>query len=372
MLTIGDFLQGWTGAVDELPPLPTTTELNSPDYPLFAEPSDAALLNLKKLLSYEAWLYLLRAQENAVAYDDTQGERDAQGHLTRVIAQLLPELGKQAILHAPVVRARLRWVQLRLLDDSLPKPYYQQAAEAIMKQARRQKALATLQAAMMEQATSAQHFPPAVGVAARSKWGLGVYHSEFGSWFVQELMRRSITEIEAYLTVEWRVSVGGEAIRPGDMRQVVTPDELPVICDILKAAAAANPSAKPVLKRARTWFMQHTEDLLVADISSASTSLTSGLSLRQIALLEFYQNRSIQNDGRARKLALDQGHDSPSSASILVKRYNDIKHATSITGVEGKAIKPMLDDLLVVQQILGKGTFFKLDNHITTLELKKT
>ena len=370
MLTIKDLLPEWARIAEPLP-LPTTAELNSADLPLFVEPNDSALLHVKDLLSYEAWLYLMHAHEREVSYEYTQGESDAKAHMTRLILLLAPGLGKDASFLEPAVRARFRWVQQRLFDDSLPKPYYQNAAEVILEDARFQAEMAAVHAAMTGDVPSAQQVTLSTSIAARSKWGKAVRHPEFGTWFVQELLHRPVEEMEAYLTVEWRVGIEGNANPSGDFRKVLIPEDLLYICKILKAAAAANPSHKPALKQARNWFMQGVDTFLAAGVAEESAQPTLELRLRQIALRELYDGLPIRDDGRAAKLAREHGHNSATSGYQLARAYRKIKGLNAITSIEGPAIKPMLEDLLVVQSLLGKGKNLVLENQILTLELKK-
>jgi hypothetical protein len=400
-LTIGDYLAALAG--NDAPSAaqsvePTLEELNAGGVAPFITPSDSAIASLKQLLSYEAWLYMMGANQLGIAYNHRLGERETQQHLVRSIA-LLDFKDKNLPLNAPAVQARVRWLQRRVLNlggDATPKPYYQLMAEGQIKQAKQQAASdalwhslslderhrrlrerwGDLPLAVLEereqQAARQQKGMESLVVTSRRAWNLAIGpidHPAFEPWFIEEVLRLEPLEVDAYLTVMWRIGDANLPTPLGDTRQNISLEQIPNFLKLLKPAIS-DAIGKPqrALKYARKWFK---EQLQSSSIIAADTPVNkpnqATLTHRQIALREFYRGRTIQNDARAKKLAEENNL---TSGEVLTKQYRKISKEGGITDVGKNGLNDMIADLLRVRDELNKDEIYKLDIQLRMLKNK--
>ena len=394
ILTFGDFLTSLRGnslAIYSVEPLPD--ELNAGDIEPFVVPSADAIVSLKEQVSYEAWLYLMEADSLGVEYNRLLGQREAQQHLARSIA-LLDFKDRNTPLNSPAVKTRIRWLQRRVLNlggDTTPKPYYQLMAEGQMARARRQNAVTAVWNMLSpkerlhrlrerwgdlspetleereQQAQQRQAQENTSTVVQRKVWDLEIDHPAFAPWFVQELIRREPLEIEAYLTIMWHAVVSNAPISYVDSRRLITPEQMPYMKSILSSAIAdATGKERRILIRAEEWF-ERQGDLRHTIQGVQITEGPRALSLRQMALFQYFIGKPIRKGDAADKLAAATGN---KSAERLIRLYNEVSHLTGISGREGREILSMIDDLQAVRQIIDSEHLNKIDTYIQILERK--
>lgn len=399
-LTIGDYLAALAG--NDAPSAaqsvePTLEELNAGGVAPFIALSDSAIASLKQLLSYEGWLYLMGANHLGITYNHRLGEREAQQHLVRSIA-LLDFKDKNLPLNAPVVQARVRWLQRRVLNlggDATPKPYYQLMAEGQIKQAKQQAASDALWHSLSlderhrrlrerwgdlpldvleereQQAARQQKGMESLVVTSRRAWNLAIGpidHPAFGPWFIEEVLRLEPLEVDAYMTVVYRIGTSDEPTPNGDSRQFITIEQVPHMQSVLASAIADSTGKEQrILKRAEVWFEQQVALAPSQQPEAQAINEHSTLSLRQIALMQYFLGKPIRNDDRATKLAAQAGK---KSAALLVRRYNEVSAPTGISGREGKEISHMIDDLKMVKQSIDVKYISNIDMYLKILEGK--
>ena len=372
LFTIGDFLVALTGNNRTIHSAePTPEELNADGLEPFIAPSASSIESLKQQISFEAWLYLMGADSLGVKYNHLRGAREAQQHLVRSVA-LLDFKDNTIPLNSPAVRARIRWLQRRVLNlggDTTPKPYYQLMAEGQMKRAGRQAAHTALWDTLSpeqqqhrlqehwedlspealeqceQQAKNQQASEETLTVAPRKVWDLEIEHPAFAQWFVKELLCRDMLEVDAYLSVMWRIGNAGEPAPPGDTRRIIFSEQVRYVLAILAAEISdTTGKAQRILRRAEEWFTCQSRS------SPSASDLAQGLStpprtmdpaslnlrLRQVALLHIYQGTVIP--AAADAVARAYGHN---SGKRLYELYNRFAHGSNNrTGVEGRAVRP--------------------------------
>ncbi|GAB3995159.1 hypothetical protein GCM10028807_34600 [Spirosoma daeguense] len=91
------------------------------------------------------------------------------------------------------------------------------------------------------------------------------------------------------------------------------------------------------------------------------------LSLRQIALLFIYQNKPLSRGDEANKVARQYQHQ---SGERLYKLYNKYSRTCDRTGVEGKAIKPLIKDIEKIMPYLNEQQRRQAQTEIQTINNK--
>lgn len=390
--TIGDFLHAIAGAASSTTssPEPTIEELNAGGIERFAFPTDSSIQSLKQQLSYEAWLHLLGADSLGVEYNRRLGEREMHQHLVRVIA-LLDFQDKSLPPSAPAVRARIRWIQRRVLNlggDTKAKPYYQLMAEGQLTRARKQAAFAALEYAFSPEEHQRQFreiwgdLPPEVlkeralqakqrqaeddrmTVAPRKTWDLDIEHPAFAPWFVQELLCREPLEIEAYLNVMWRIGDASVPPSPGDMRQTISFEQAPYVLDVLNSAIAdSTGKAQRILKRGQEWFISQSNTALIASNSppTLASPKPTKLTLRQVALLYAYTPGAVITTKTANAIAKEYGH---ASGAKLYHHYRTVSLKHNRTGVNDGQIPSMVKDITTIKSLLPEQGKKVADNEL--------
>jgi len=382
---------------------PSSEELSPLELPPFVAPSTSAIEGLKKHLHYELWLYLQGADALGIDYERHLIERKAAAHLTRVM--LLVTSGLEEVpMNAPVVQARIRWVQLRVLNrinkQAYARPYYELAAESIIRQARQQKANDSLWQALPpneqeaalrkrwgnlpseeliareQKAHNDYHAQRAIIIAPYTGWDLEIEHPSFGPWLVKELIRRSLLEVEAYLTVGWVVVYSVESPRPGDLRHAITPEQLPHILTILKMAIANSSTAERlILKKAKKWFEKQGQDIIDSNkqdvIDSNKTAINhqpQKFTMKQIALIHTYETGLSMT--RVKAAALVEKYNYTSAESLYIESLT-MSRTTDRLGVEGTSLTNMIKRIKGILPALSAPARQRAENELSILEAKK-
>ncbi|GAB3503645.1 hypothetical protein GCM10027341_33090 [Spirosoma knui] len=92
-----------------------------------------------------------------------------------------------------------------------------------------------------------------------------------------------------------------------------------------------------------------------------------GLSLRQVALLYIYQNKCIKRDSRADDIAKRYGYN---SGEKLYNHYRSLKDRNDRINVDGRVIKPLINDIEAVLPYLEKEQRKIAENELNTIKCK--
>ncbi len=265
------------------PSEPRPDSLNAPGIPDFRPVPDALLVEVKKIIPYETWLFIKGADLVNVAYPKRITERNYQSIFMRLFHPLIEGVNELSLTHQVIV-ARSAWVRYKLgADPSLPKAYYERAAEAIIEQALKREAERFWKSTQGDNndpqilgGDKISHIrQPAILdtepsiVSPQRFWVHGLYHPGFDAWWMEEISRRSLKEIDAFLNVNWKLEAELQD-EQWEHRHCITPEEADYLLNILRAEESnATDQDKLKLHRVAQWFTSRLQT--VASTSSKST-----------------------------------------------------------------------------------------------------
>jgi hypothetical protein len=351
--TLQDLLD-WFATPSMLQPDAVTNE-QAPAYPAdVTPPTPEQLHSLKELLSPEAWLYLLRADDE-MPVNELQVQRELQAHIARVLALIGQDLRAEP-LTSPRIQTRFQWVQYQLLHASVtqvPPVYYEQAVRAHIDAARHQRELERLwqslspdlkaayqQTSLFSAGTTSAADTPAkvkLNILPRTASPGSIHHPQFGEWLIQELARRPLPEIEPYLTLTWTLVTPETPLHPGDRRMPFSLDDIPYLIDLLDGDWSYQiPGGRQQLSRAREWFSKH--QFILA--KSAEDAL-SQMSAQQIALIHIYRGIPITTH-KANQLAQQANLQ---SGGKIYQKYRKLMREEERLNIDGKKRSHLIKDI---------------------------
>jgi len=92
------------------------------------------------------------------------------------------------------------------------------------------------------------------------------------------------------------------------------------------------------------------------------------LSLRQIALLQIYQGKPIQDIDRAMVLAVENGY---KSGEALLKKSNEFRSQTDRIGVDGRRVNSMIMDIEAIIPLLDGAKKLNAESELNTIKTKR-